>query len=232
MSQRSGLSRLARRGRRRCRSCSGGLARRLVAVRARRASRRLVALHEFWLLARPLRPLAPAGYVGGVLALLGAAVAASTWMLGGLLATLALAFLLKGISRDARGGDRVDLRDRAGAAWIGFGLGFCCSCATSPTTAGSRVHRAARRVGGRHVRLLRRPAARPAQAGAGALARARRGRASSSAPRRRSSSPSSRSTRRHTSCRSGRRSCSGVVVAVAAPVGDLFESMLKRDMRA
>ena len=33
-----------------------------------------VALHEFWLLARPLAPLAPAGYVGAVLALVGAEV--------------------------------------------------------------------------------------------------------------------------------------------------------------
>jgi len=31
-----------------------------------------VALHEFWLLARPLAPLAPAGYVGAALGLVGA----------------------------------------------------------------------------------------------------------------------------------------------------------------
>ena len=35
-------------------------------------SRRRVALHEFWLLARPLAPLALAGYVGAALALVGA----------------------------------------------------------------------------------------------------------------------------------------------------------------
>ena len=33
-----------------------------------------IALHEYWLLARPLAPLAPAGYIGAVLALVGAEV--------------------------------------------------------------------------------------------------------------------------------------------------------------
>ena len=43
----------------------------------------LIALHEFWLLARPLAPLAPAGYVGAVLALVGAEVGGIGWMVGG-----------------------------------------------------------------------------------------------------------------------------------------------------
>ena len=57
-----------------------------------------VALHEFWLLAKPLAPLAPAGYVGGMLALVGAQRGGVLWMVGGVLTALALAFLLKGIS--------------------------------------------------------------------------------------------------------------------------------------
>src|SRR5436190_21576939 len=57
-----------------------------------------IALHEFWLLTRPLRPLAPAAYVGGLFGLLGAELGGIEWMVGGFMTTLALAFLLKGIS--------------------------------------------------------------------------------------------------------------------------------------
>ena len=61
-----------------------------------------VALHEFWLLARPLAPLAPAGYVGAALALVGAELGGVDWMVGGLLTSFVLAFILKAISRGAR----------------------------------------------------------------------------------------------------------------------------------
>jgi phosphatidate cytidylyltransferase len=53
-----------------------------------------IALHEYWLLGRALSPLAPAGYIGGALALLGAQLDGVGWMLGGALTTFALAFLL------------------------------------------------------------------------------------------------------------------------------------------
>src|SRR5262249_3233178 len=56
----------------------------------------LVALHEFYSIARPLRPLVLAGYTGLVLALLGAQLGETVWLTGGFLATLPLAFLLKG----------------------------------------------------------------------------------------------------------------------------------------
>src|SRR5437867_3079496 len=83
-----------------------------------------VALHEFWLLAKPLRPLAPAGYVGGLLALVGAELGGVTWMVGGALTTFALAFLLKGIS-EARQTPTASISATVmGAVWIGFGLGF------------------------------------------------------------------------------------------------------------
>lgn len=83
-----------------------------------------IALHEFWLLARPLRPLAPAGYVGGLLALVGAELGGVTWMVGGVLTTFALAFLLKGIS-EARQTPTASISATVmGAVWIGLGLGF------------------------------------------------------------------------------------------------------------
>ena len=55
----------------------------------------LIALHEYWLLARPLAPLAPAGYIGAVLALVGAEVGGISWAVGGLFATFVLAFVSK-----------------------------------------------------------------------------------------------------------------------------------------
>jgi phosphatidate cytidylyltransferase len=84
----------------------------------------MIALHEFWLLTRPLRPLAPAGYIGSILALVGAEVSGVDWMIGGFLTTLALAFGLKVIS-EARQAATASIGATAlGAAWIGVGLSF------------------------------------------------------------------------------------------------------------
>ena len=83
-----------------------------------------VSLHEYWLLARPLRPLAPAGYVGGLLALVGAEIGGISWMVGGVLTTLALAFFLKGISEARQAATVAVSGTLLGAAWIGLGLGF------------------------------------------------------------------------------------------------------------
>src|SRR6476646_2867339 len=58
-----------------------------------------LALHELFWIARPLRPLVLAGYAGALLALLGAWLGGSTWMMAGSATTLLLAFVLKGISQ-------------------------------------------------------------------------------------------------------------------------------------
>ena len=50
-------------------------------------------MHEFVTTARPLRPLAPAVYVGVLLALFGAEKGGVVWLLGGFLATFVLALL-------------------------------------------------------------------------------------------------------------------------------------------
>ena len=82
----------------------------------------LIALHELYVLARPLRPLPLAGYTGLVLALLGAQLGGPVWMIGGFLATLPLAFVLKGIS-DTRQSLTVAVATTVlGVAWIGLGL--------------------------------------------------------------------------------------------------------------
>jgi phosphatidate cytidylyltransferase len=83
-----------------------------------------LALHEFWLMARGLAPLAPAGYAGAVLALVGAELSGIDWMLGGALATLALAFLLKAISAARAAATAAISGTLMGALWIGGGLGF------------------------------------------------------------------------------------------------------------
>jgi len=83
-----------------------------------------VSLHEFWLLARPLGPLALAGYVGGLLALVGAQLGGVTWMLGGVLTALPLAFVLKGISGTRQAPTASISATVLGAVWVGCGLGF------------------------------------------------------------------------------------------------------------
>jgi phosphatidate cytidylyltransferase len=83
-----------------------------------------VALHEFWLMTRPLRPLAPAGYVGAILALVAAELNAVDWMLGAFMLTFALAFVLKGISATRQAATASISATVMGAAWIGLGLGF------------------------------------------------------------------------------------------------------------
>src|SRR2546428_4349233 len=58
----------------------------------------LISLHEYWLLARPLAPLAPAGYLGAILALVGAEVGGIGWAVGGLVTTVVFAVVLKAVS--------------------------------------------------------------------------------------------------------------------------------------
>jgi phosphatidate cytidylyltransferase len=82
-----------------------------------------VALHELYWMIRSLRPLVLAGYAGALAALLGAQLGGVEWMLGGFLTTFALAFLLKGIA-GTRQPTTVSVGTTVlGAGWIGFGLG-------------------------------------------------------------------------------------------------------------
>ena len=84
----------------------------------------LICLHEYWLMARALAPLAPAGYIGAALALVGAERSGVGWMLGGALVTFALAFLLKAISEARAAATAAISSTVMGAVWIGCGLGF------------------------------------------------------------------------------------------------------------
>jgi phosphatidate cytidylyltransferase len=83
-----------------------------------------VALHEFWLLAKPLRPLAPAGYLGGMLALVGAQMGGTSWMIGGAMTSLVAAFALKGISATRQAPTASISATVMASVWIGCGLSF------------------------------------------------------------------------------------------------------------
>jgi phosphatidate cytidylyltransferase len=189
-----------------------------------------IALHEFWLLARPLSPLAPAGYVGGLLALLGAELGGVTWMVGGVLTTFAVAFLLKGIS-EARQTPTASISATVmGAVWIGVGLGFVILIRHSPdhgrlaamtvvlaVWAGDTLAYAGGRLLGRHKLA---PMTSPGKTWEGFMF-------------------GTIATifvtfvtlyKQHYLTVSESIELGGVL-AVAAPLGDLFESLLKRDMK-
>lgn len=82
----------------------------------------MVALHELFWMARPLRPLVLAGYAGAFLAVLGAWLGGPGWMTGGFLSTLALAFLFKGISQTRQSATVAVGATVLAAAWVGLGL--------------------------------------------------------------------------------------------------------------
>lgn len=88
------------------------------------AAAALFSLHEFWLMTRNLRPLAAAGYLGAYGALLGAELGGIEWMVGGMLATLPLAFLLKGLAETKTTTTASVGTTVLAAAWIGLGLAF------------------------------------------------------------------------------------------------------------
>ena len=83
----------------------------------------LIALHEFYRLARALRPLVLAGYGGAVAGLLGAQIAGAAWMLGGFLLTFVLAFVFAAVSETRQSTTVAIAATVLGAGWIGLGLG-------------------------------------------------------------------------------------------------------------
>jgi phosphatidate cytidylyltransferase len=194
----------------------------LVAVAA------VVGLHEFWALTRPLAPLAAAGYLGALLALAGAKLGGIEWMVGGVLATLPAAFVLKGIAGTRQAPTASISATLLGAVWVGCGLAFALVLRDVPAHgrlatlavvlavwAGDTLAYVGGRLLGRH-RMA--PATSPGKTWEGfafgtvatvfvvfvALYKAH-------------------------FLTIGESIALGVVVAVAGPLGDLFESMLKRD---
>jgi phosphatidate cytidylyltransferase len=77
----------------------------------------VIALHELYWMTRTLRPVVLAGYLGALAALLGATLGGADWALAGLMSTLLFAFVIKG------GLSTVSVSVTVlGVTWIGLGL--------------------------------------------------------------------------------------------------------------
>jgi len=192
----------------------------------------LIAVHEFVTMARPLRPLAPAAYLGVALALSGARTGGLVWMLGGLLATFVFAFVLNALAKTRSPSTVAIGATVLGTAWIGFGLGHLLLL--------RQLEREARLIaftvlltvwaadtfayfGGRLVgRHKLAPTLSPSKTWEGFAVGSLAGIFVSFI---------ALYDTRHTYLKSWQAIVLGVVVVLAAAAGDLFESMLKRDMQ-
>ena len=191
----------------------------------------MVALHEFYWMTRPLRPIAIAGHAGLIGVLFAIQVSTTTWALGALLGSLGVAFLLKGLSGTSGSATVSVATTLLGPAWIGFGLGFvlllrdlhghgrlAALAVLIAVFADDTFAYLGGRTLGRHKLA---PALSPGKTLEGFVV----------------------GTvacvfvtfvafyhDRHTYLSIGQAVLLGVVIAAATPAGDLFESMLKRDM--
>jgi len=188
----------------------------------------VVALHELYVMARPLRPLALAGYGGLALTLLGAQLGGPVWMIGGFLTTIAFAFLLKGVS-DTRQSLTVAVATTVlGVAWVGLGLAYLMLLRSLPEHGRLAIFTVLLAVFGADTlafftgRLIGRhklaPVISPGKTWEGLAA-------STVA----AVLISFFALYHQHFLTTGESLVLGVVIAVAAPVGDLFESAVKRD---
>ena len=83
----------------------------------------LLAVHEYAALVRALRPLVLAAYIGASAMLVGASVGGPRWLLAGLLLTLLLTFVMQGLTGTTQPATVSVGATVIGAAWIGLGLG-------------------------------------------------------------------------------------------------------------
>ncbi|MCY7304126.1 MAG: phosphatidate cytidylyltransferase [Thermoleophilia bacterium] len=82
----------------------------------------MIALHELYTMGRGLRPIVLAGYVGLLLTLVGAETGNIAWMVGGIFATILVAFLIFGVS-DARPSATAAISlTLLGVVWVGGGI--------------------------------------------------------------------------------------------------------------
>jgi phosphatidate cytidylyltransferase len=193
----------------------------------------LGALHEYYEMTRPLRPIVIAGYLGLVLTLLAEQAGGLAWVAGGLFTTFALAFLLRGVVAETRQQSATVAvgATMLGVAWIGLGLVFVMALRDIPERgrlaaftvllavwAGDTLAYVAGRLIGRHKLA---PKISPGKTWEGLIA-------------------GTLATifvtfvslydTRHEWLSAGQAVLLGLAIAAAAPLGDLFESLVKRDM--
>lgn len=192
----------------------------------------LVAVHEFVLVARPLRPLAPALYLGVAFAIVLAQTSGPAWMLGGWLATFVFAFAASALAKTRAPSTVAIGATVLGAGWIGFGLAhllllrdihhhgrlLAFTVLLTVWAADTFAYFGGRLVG-RHKLA---PTLSPGKTWEGFVIGAIAGIFVSFV---------ALYDTRHTYLPVWKAIVLGVVVVLAAVVGDLFESMLKRDMQ-
>jgi len=84
----------------------------------------VMALHELYVMGRGLRPIVLGGFIGLVALLLGAQLGGLPWMLGGLFSTVLAAFVVFGFS-DARPSATAAISlTLLGVVWIGGGIAY------------------------------------------------------------------------------------------------------------
>jgi phosphatidate cytidylyltransferase len=83
----------------------------------------VLALHEYALMTRSLRPVVLAAYAGALLSLLGAHLGGLEWTVGGFISTLLLAFVLHWVAETRQSATVAVASTVLGAGWIGLCLG-------------------------------------------------------------------------------------------------------------
>jgi phosphatidate cytidylyltransferase len=187
-----------------------------------------LSLHEYWLMARDLRPLAPAGWIGGGVALVGAELGGVQWMLAGALVAFPLAFFLKALAETRAAATIAVSGTVMGTFWVGVGLGFLILIRELPhdgrlalftvllaVWAGDTFAYLGGRLLGRH-RMA--PTTSPGKTWEGFVF----GTAATIFV-------AFVALYKQDFLTIGQSVLLGVALALAAPVGDLFESLLKRD---
>ncbi|MEP6910883.1 MAG: CDP-archaeol synthase [Actinomycetota bacterium] len=82
----------------------------------------IVGLHELYWMTRTLRPVVLAGYLGALAALLGATMGGPEWALAGFMSTFVLAFVFKGVAGTRQSTTVSVSLTLLGVGWIGLGL--------------------------------------------------------------------------------------------------------------
>jgi phosphatidate cytidylyltransferase len=189
----------------------------------------LLALHEYALMIRTLRPVILAAYAGSILAILGAHLGGLDWTIAGFLSTMVLAFLLHWIATTRQSATVAIASTVLGTGWIGLCLAHLLllrdissngELATFTVLlavwAGDIGAFFAGRMIGRHKLA---PALSPGKTWEGFLF----GTASTIFV-------TFVALYKQDYLSIGESLLLGLVIAVAAPLGDLFESAIKRDM--
>jgi phosphatidate cytidylyltransferase len=190
----------------------------------------VLALHEYALMIRSLRPVILAAYAGAVLSLLGALLGGLEWTVAGFLTTIVLAFLLHWIGQTRQPATVAVASTVLGAGWIGLCLGhllllreidpdgrLATFTVLLAVWAGDIGAFFAGRLIGRHKLA---PALSPGKTWEGFLF----GTASTIFV-----AFVALYDQNYLSI--GESLLLGVAIAIAGPIGDLFESALKRDMQ-